>query len=67
MAGIGTCDSHLEQHQQVTFSNKIDEIFSDMPNVFGIRDDILVKGYDINGADHDKAVHKVVLRCKEVN
>ena len=28
------------------FHHKIDEIFSDMPNVFGITDDILVIGYD---------------------
>ena len=34
------------------FQHKIDEIFSDMPNVFGIMDDILVMGYDDNGADH---------------
>ena len=49
------------------FQCKIDEIFSDMPNVLGIVDDILVIGYDKNGADHDTAVHKVLQRCKEVN
>ena len=49
------------------FQCEIDEIFSDMPNVFGIADDILVIGYDENGADHDAAVHKVLWRCKEVN
>ena len=38
-----------------------------MPNIFGITDDILVIGYDANGADHDAAVHKVLGRCKEVN
>ena len=38
---------------------KIDEIFSDMPNVFGIADDILVIGYDEDRVDHDTAVHKV--------
>ena len=27
------------------FQHKIDEIFSDIPNVFGIADDILVIGY----------------------
>ena len=45
----------------------IDEIFSDMPNVFGIMDDILVIGYDDDGADHDAAVHKVLQWCEEVN
>ena len=38
-----------------------------MPNVFGIADDILVIGYNENGADHDAAVHKVLWTCKEVN
>ena len=36
------------------FQNKIDEIFNDMPNVFGIADDILVIGYDKDRADHDQ-------------
>ena len=49
------------------FQCKIDEIFSDMPNIFGITDDILVIGYDDNGADHDAAVHRVLQRCEEVN
>ena len=31
------------------FQCKIDEIFNDMPNVFGISDDILVIGYDEDG------------------
>ena len=38
-----------------------------MSNVFGITDDILVKGYNKSGADHDAAVHKVLWWCKEVN
>ena len=28
------------------FQHKIDEIFNDMPNVFGTTDDIFVIGYD---------------------
>ena len=40
--------------------HKIDEIFSDMPNIFGITDDILVIGYDEDRVDHDAAVHKVL-------
>ena len=31
------------------FQHKIDEIFKDMPNVFGITDDILVIGHDEDG------------------
>ena len=49
------------------FQCKIDKIFSDMPNVFGIVDHILVTGYNENGADHDAAVHKVLQQCEEVN
>ena len=49
------------------FQCKIDEIFNDMPNIFGIADDIWVIGYDKNEADHDAAVHKVLQRCEEVN
>ena len=43
------------------FQCKIDEIFSDIPNVFGMADDILVIGYDEDGVDHDAAVHKVLM------
>ena len=49
------------------FQHKINKIFYDMPNVFGITDDILVRGYEKNGADHDAVVHKVLWRCEEVN
>ena len=46
---------------------QIDKILSDMLNISGIADDILVLGYDNNGADHDTAVHKVLWGCEEVN
>ena len=48
------------------FQCKIDKIFNDMPNVFGIADDILVIGYDKDGTDHDKAVYKVLKWCQDV-
>ena len=35
------------------FQRKIDEIFRDLPHVFGIADDILVVGNDIDGKDQD--------------
>ena len=38
-----------------------------MPNVFGIPDDILVIGYDKDGADHDEAVYNVLRWCQDVN
>ena len=49
------------------FQCKIDKIFNDMPNAFGIADDILVIGYDEHGADHNVTVHKVLRLCREVN
>ena len=49
------------------FQCKIDEIFNDMPSVFGITDDILVTEYDKDGADHDKAVYGMLRQCQEVN
>ena len=49
------------------FQCKIDEIFNDVLNVFGIADNILVIGYDKDGADHDKAVYKVLKQCQDVN
>ena len=49
------------------FQRKIDETFNDIPNVFGIADDILVIGYNKDGTDHDKTVYKVLKCCQDVN
>ena len=49
------------------FQQKIDNIFNDIPNVFGIADDILLMGYDKDGADHDEAVYNVMRQCQDVN
>ena len=38
------------------FQHKIDEIFKDLLNVFGIADDILVVGYYNDGKDNDKTL-----------
>ena len=46
---------------------KIDEIFNDITNVFGIADDILVIGYNKDEADHDEAVYSVLEWCQDVN
>ena len=40
---------------------KIDELFSGMPNVFGIADDILIAGFDKQ--DHDETLGKVLQVC----
>ena len=47
------------------FQCKMDKIFNDMPNVFGIADDILVIGYDKDGADHDEAIYKGLKWCQD--
>ena len=49
------------------FQRKINEIFNDIPNVFGIADDILVIGYNKDGADHNEAVYNVLDWCQDVN
>ena len=47
--------------------HKMDKIFNDMPNMFGIADDILVVGYNANSRYLNETVHKVLQRCSEVN
>ena len=42
------------------FQWKIDKIFNDMPNIFGIVDNILLIGYDKDDADHDDAVYHML-------
>ena len=42
------------------FQKKIYELFCDMPNVFGIADDILIKDFDAHGRDHDEISGKVL-------
>ena len=49
------------------FQCKIDEIFNDIPNVFGVADDILVIGYGKDGTDNNVAVYKVLRQCRDVN
>ena len=49
------------------FQHKIDKIFNDMPNEFGIADDILVIGYDKMGQITMRAVYSVLKQCQDVN
>ena len=49
------------------FQRKLDEIFKYLPNVFGIADDILVVGYDVDGKDHDSTLQRVLQICRQVN
>ena len=49
------------------FQCKINETFNDIPNVFGIADDILVIGYEKDGTDHNETVNKVLKCCRDLN
>ena len=49
------------------FQRKMDKIFTDLPNVFGIADDILVVGYDVDGEDHDHTSQRVLQICRQLN
>ena len=49
------------------FQRKIEEIFKDLTNVFGIADDNLVVGYDRDGKDHSDTLQRVLQRCRQVN
>ena len=42
------------------FHKKSDELFSDMANLFGISDDILIAHFDKQGKDHDETLDKVL-------
>ena len=46
---------------------KIDEIFKDWPNLFGIANDILVLGHDSDGRNHDNTSQKLLQICKQGN
>ena len=46
------------------FQWKIDETFNDLPNVFGIADDLIV-GYFINCRDCDKTLEWVIQICQQ--
>ena len=51
----------------IIFQYKTDKIFKNLPNVFGIADDILVVVYDIDGKDHDETLQPVLQLFKQVN
>ena len=48
------------------FQWKIDEIFNDLPNMFGIADEILTVGYDSDGKDHDETIWQVLQICRHI-
>ena len=44
------------------FQSKMYKIYKEFPNVFGIADDILVVGYDVDGKDHDNTLGREYYR-----
>ena len=42
------------------FKRKINDVLKEMPNVFGIVDDILVSSYDKNGTDHGTNLGRIL-------
>ena len=49
------------------FQNKIDDLFNDISNVFGIADDILIAGFEAEAMDHDIRLEQVLQSCKNAN
>ena len=65
LAGTDTRDCPSEKLLHGIVPMKIDEIFKDLPHLFGIADDILVVEYYSNGKDHNehyKKYHKYAGR-----
>ena len=49
------------------FQKKIDELFSGMPNVFSIADDILIACFKEQGRHHYATLDKVLGICRQTN
>ena len=49
------------------FQKKINEFFNDIPNVFDIANDILIKGLYADGRDHEMRLEQVLQRCRQAN
>ena len=49
------------------FPCRIDEKLKNLPNVFGIADNLLFVGYDTGGKDHDEMLQQVLQICRQVN
>ena len=46
---------------------KIGQLFNDIPNVFGIADDILFAGFDADGRDHDASLQQMLWSCRQAS
>ena len=46
---------------------KTDEIFKELPDIFGISDDILVVGHEAGNKDCDETLQRVLQICRQIN
>ena len=61
MGDRSTNSYHLEQHQQgICCRGRLKKHIKDLPNVFGIADDILAAGYEADGKDHEEMGWRVL-------
>ena len=66
--GAGISSYHLGAASASNMlQGKIDDLFKELPNLSGIADDILILGYDNNGADHDGKLGKALHFCRNDN
>ena len=49
----------------VMFQRKIDKLFNDIPNVFGIAGDIVIAGFDADSMDHNVSLEQVLCTCRQ--
>ena len=49
------------------FQKKKNELYSGMPNFFGIADNILIAGFKKQGRDHNVTLDKVLRICRQAN
>ena len=49
------------------FQHNIDEIFKELPKVFGIAADILIVGVDADGSDHGRTFRRIMQICQKEN
>ena len=66
LADTDTRDCCLEQPHRGYAPKKRDEIFENLPNLFGIADDILNVGYDLM-VKTMMPLQKVLQICRQVN
>ena len=49
------------------FQRKIDDQFKELPNIFGIADDILISDYYNDGKEQDNTLRRVLPICQKEN